>query len=113
MTGLRNETYELFLNRGDGAFVDASASTGLLKLSLPWSGWGCGLVDLDNDGWLDLFVACGGLDRTRNNRIEFSEIWGGNSLILRRVWVRTLRQQRSTAESSLRISTATGGSMQP
>ena len=71
MTGLRNETYELFLNRGDGAFVDASASTGLLKLSLPWSGWGCGLVDLDNDGWLDLFVACGGLDTDQEqpNRI--------------------------------------------
>ena len=71
MTGLRNETYELFLNRGDDAFVDGSASTGLLKLSLPWSGWGCGLVDLDNDGWLDLFVACGGLDTTRNSRTEF------------------------------------------
>jgi enediyne biosynthesis protein E4 len=71
MTGLRNETYELFLNRGDGAFVDGSASTGLLKLSLPWSGWGCGLVDLDNDGWLDLFVACGGLDTDQEqpNRI--------------------------------------------
>jgi enediyne biosynthesis protein E4 len=71
MTGLRNETYELFLNRGDGAFLDGSASTGLLKLSLPWSGWGCGLVDLDNDGWLDLFVACGGLDTDQEqpNRI--------------------------------------------
>ena len=31
-------------------------------LSRTWSGWGCGLVDLDNDGWLDLFVAYGGLD---------------------------------------------------
>jgi hypothetical protein len=71
MTGLRNETYELFLNRGDGAFVDGSASTGLLKLSLPWSGWGCGLVDLENNGWLDLFVACGGLDTDQEqpNRI--------------------------------------------
>ena len=62
MTGLKNETYEVFLNRSDGIFVDGSAATGLLGLSRPWSGWGCGLVDLDNDGWLDLFVACGGLD---------------------------------------------------
>ncbi len=61
MTGLKNETYEVFLNRG-GSFDDGSASTGLLPLSRPWSGWGCGLVDLDNDGWLDLFVAGGGLD---------------------------------------------------
>jgi hypothetical protein len=62
MTGLKNETYEVFLNRGKGIFDDGSAETGLLSLSRPWSGWGCGLVDLDNDGWLDLFVAGGGLD---------------------------------------------------
>lgn len=62
MTGLKNETYEVFLNRGGGSFDDGSASTGLLALSRPWSGWGCGLVDLDNDGWLDLFVAGGGFE---------------------------------------------------
>jgi hypothetical protein len=62
MTGLKNETFEVFLNRGKGAFDDGSAQTGLLALSRKWSGWGCGLVDLDNDGWLDLFVAGGGLD---------------------------------------------------
>jgi enediyne biosynthesis protein E4 len=62
MTGLRGETFELFRNRGDGTFEDASASSGLLGLSRGWNGWGCGLVDLDNDGWLDLFVANGGLD---------------------------------------------------
>ena len=62
MTGLRNETYDVFLNRGAAAFEDGSASTGLLALSRPWSGWGCGLVDLDNDGWLDLFVAGGGFE---------------------------------------------------
>ena len=62
MTGLKNETYEVFLNQGKGVFDDGSAQTGLLNLSRMWSGWGCGLVDLDNDGWLDLFVAGGGLD---------------------------------------------------
>ena len=71
MTGLRGETFELFHNRGDGTFDDASASSGLLNLSRAWNGWGCGLVDLDNDGWLDLFVANGGLDvdQPQPNRI--------------------------------------------
>ena len=55
MTGLKNETYEVFLNQGRGTFDDGSARTGLLNLSRKWNGWGCGLVDLDNDGWLDLF----------------------------------------------------------
>jgi len=71
MTGLKNETYDVFLNQGHGVFDDGSARTGLLGLSRPWSGWGCGLVDLDNDGWLDLFVAAGGLEPedTQPNRI--------------------------------------------
>lgn len=75
MTGLKNETYELFLNRGHGSFDDGSASSGLLNLSRPWSGWGCGLVDLDNDGWLDLFVAAGGLDvqDAQTNRIFLND----------------------------------------
>jgi hypothetical protein len=62
MTGLKNETWEVFLNQGRSLFIDGSARTDLLTLSRKISGWGCGLVDLDNDGWLDLFVAGGGLD---------------------------------------------------
>jgi enediyne biosynthesis protein E4 len=71
MTGLRGETFELFRNNGKGAFEEASASSGLLALSQPWSGWSCGLVDLDNDGRLDLFIACGGLDthESQPNRV--------------------------------------------
>ncbi|MGA3044873.1 MAG: CRTAC1 family protein [Bryobacteraceae bacterium] len=85
MTGLKNETYELFLNRGAGSFDDGSASSGLLTLSRPWNGWGCGLVDLDNDGWLDLFVANGGLDAKQpqpnrifhNSRGKFTDVSEG------------------------------------
>ena len=62
MTGLRGETFELFRNNGKGGFADASARSGLLALSRPWSGWSCGFGDFDNDGLLDIFVACGGLD---------------------------------------------------
>ena len=71
MTGLRGETFELFRNNGKVAFDEASASSGLLALSQPWSGWSCGLVDLDNDGRLDMFIACGGLDthESQPNRV--------------------------------------------
>jgi hypothetical protein len=62
MTALKNEAFDVFLNRGHGEFEDGSIQTKLMGLSHPHSGWGCGLVDLDNDGWLDLFVACGGVD---------------------------------------------------
>lgn len=62
VTGLKNEGWEVFVNQGKGSFADGSAQSGVLALSRPCSGWGCGLVDLDNDGWLDWFTAGGGLD---------------------------------------------------
>jgi hypothetical protein len=63
MTALKNESFGIFLNRGHGEFEDGSVQTGLMSLTHAVSGWGCGLVDLDNDGWLDFFVAGGGVDK--------------------------------------------------
>ena len=62
MTGLHNETFELFLNKGNAIFEDGGRLSAFTSLSRKWSGWSCGLADLDNDGWLDFFVAGGGLD---------------------------------------------------
>jgi len=62
MSALKNESFGIFLNRGKGEFEDGSVQTGLMNMTHAVSGWGCGLVDFDNDGWLDFFVAGGGVD---------------------------------------------------
>lgn len=62
MAALKNESFGVFLNRGNGEFDDGTVQTGLMSLTHSVSGWGCGLADLDNDGWLDFFVAGGGVD---------------------------------------------------
>jgi len=49
--------FSLFLNRGHGAFEDATARSGLGWQTQNMSGWSNAMVDLDNDGWKDLFVA--------------------------------------------------------
>jgi len=59
MTALSNESFPLFRNLGNGLFRDERYAAGLGVQSLPWSGWSTGMEDLDNDGWLDLFVAGG------------------------------------------------------
>lgn len=59
ITALTNETFPLFLNRGQGRFEDATLSSGIAKASLPWTGWSLAAVDLDNDGWKDLVTANG------------------------------------------------------
>jgi hypothetical protein len=45
----------LFHNNGDGTFTDVSASTGIS--SSLGKAWGAVATDVNNDGWMDLFVA--------------------------------------------------------
>ena len=57
-TNFSDDTCSLYRNNGDGTFADATFSAGM-GLNTRYLGWGCGFVDLDNDGWLDVFVAHG------------------------------------------------------
>ena len=51
---LSTESSVLFLNKGNGIFVDNTQLAGLNRCTRPHTGWGAALVDLDHDGWLDL-----------------------------------------------------------
>lgn len=59
LTHLTGETNTLYLNNGDGTFVDHTASLGLAASSMRYTGWGTGWLDLNEDGWLDLIIANG------------------------------------------------------
>ena len=59
MTELTGQGANLYVNDGSGKFRDASASSSLAALSLPFTGWGTGWFDFDNDGWLDLLIVNG------------------------------------------------------
>ena len=48
----------LLMNRGD-FFEDRTATTGIAVICGQYTGWGGLLLDYDNDGWLDIFVANG------------------------------------------------------
>ncbi|MGH9663303.1 MAG: FG-GAP-like repeat-containing protein, partial [Bryobacteraceae bacterium] len=58
ITALSNETFPLFRNLG-GHFGDVTYPAGIGKTSFPWSGWSCGMFDLNNDGYKDVFTANG------------------------------------------------------
>jgi hypothetical protein len=58
INALSLEGYVLFRHAGAN-FEDESAGSGIRRLTLPYAGWGARLVDYDNDGWKDLFVAQG------------------------------------------------------
>lgn len=59
VTDLGNEKYASYTNSKDGSFQYASYINGLAGISLLHSGWGFRLIDYDNDGWKDLFIAQG------------------------------------------------------
>ena len=58
VTGMVNDTYLLFRNRGGKSlFEDDTIHSGLARLTNQMTGWGMGMFDFDNDGWKDLFFA--------------------------------------------------------
>jgi hypothetical protein len=55
--GLPTDTNLLFHNEGNGTFADASATSGIAKVTgrYPMT---AAAADLDGDGWIDIYVAC-------------------------------------------------------
>jgi hypothetical protein len=58
-TNFESEQNTLYHNLGSKGFIDNSAEAGVAQPAKPYVGWGTSFVDLDNDGWLDLFVVNG------------------------------------------------------
>jgi hypothetical protein len=52
------ETISLFHNNGNGSFYDAAFQAGLGPPARNVV-WGPGFIDLDNDGWRDIFISAG------------------------------------------------------
>ena len=57
-TSFSDDTATLYHNNHDGTFSDVTAAAGLGKNS-QFLGWGTLFLDIDNDGWPDLFMANG------------------------------------------------------
>ena len=70
VTALSNETFAWFRNLGHGLFMDATYKSRIGRISRPFSGWSTGAFDFDNDGWKDIFVACGDV---QDNTDQFSD----------------------------------------
>ena len=59
ITNFTDEYSLLYRNDGDWNFTDVSYKSGVAVPSLPFVKWGTAFVDLDNDGWLDIFAVSG------------------------------------------------------
>jgi hypothetical protein len=59
VTNFAGEANALYWNQGERGFTDISWPSGIARPSVSYVGWGTAFFDMDNDGWLDIFVANG------------------------------------------------------
>jgi len=57
-TNFVDDTCNLYHNNGDGTFTDVSGPSGV-GVNNRYVAWGCGFIDFDNDGWVDIFQVNG------------------------------------------------------
>src|SRR5262245_31534521 len=59
VTELIGQGSALYVNDGTGLFEEQSARAGIRLMTLPYTGFGAGWFDYDNDGWLDILAVNG------------------------------------------------------
>jgi enediyne biosynthesis protein E4 len=64
ITNIPTEAFTMFERQPNGDFIDATEQSGLTHISLPYTGFGVGLIDMENRGLLDLFTANGAVNVT-------------------------------------------------
>ena len=61
ITHLKSEHATFYQNLGSGHFADITASLGLDATTRPYTGFGTGAIDFDNDSAFDIFITNGGV----------------------------------------------------
>lgn len=94
-TALSGETFPLFHNDGPREFTEKTTAAGLAMSTNRLSGWCAAFLDVDNDGWKDIFTA----NSHANDRVSDSSGWS----LPNSVWVNDGhgRFQDVTAQSGL------------
>ncbi|MCZ6773053.1 MAG: CRTAC1 family protein, partial [Proteobacteria bacterium] len=70
LTHFKSETNTLYLSLDGGRFNDYTFQAGMAGDDMAFTGWACGLLDIDHDGNLDLAVVNGRVDRRPGSELE-------------------------------------------
>ena len=82
ITTFSDDYKTLYRNDGDANFSDVSFRSGLGNPTIPFLAWGCGFLDFDNDGLLDIFIANGHVYPVAD-RAEWGTTWAERPQLFR------------------------------
>jgi hypothetical protein len=82
VTNLPNEGFTLFNRQPRGDYMDSTIQAGVLRPSLPFTGFGVGLIDIENRGLLDVFTANGAVLTVPAPRLNDPYPYGERNLVL-------------------------------
>jgi enediyne biosynthesis protein E4 len=82
VTNFSDDSDTLYHNDGDATFTDVTVQAGIHEPTFPFLGWGAGLVDVDNDGRRDIFVANGHV-YPEVDKYDWGMTWAQRPLVFR------------------------------
>jgi hypothetical protein len=82
ITTFSDDYKTLYRNDGGANFSDVSFRAGLGNPTIPFLAWGCGFLDFDNDGLLDIFIANGHVYPVAD-RAEWGTTWAERPQLFR------------------------------
>src|SRR5207253_5644498 len=82
ITTFSDDYKTLYRNDGGANFTDVSFRAGLGNFTVPFLAWGCGFMDFDNDGLLDIFIANGHVYPVAD-RAEWGTTWAERPQLFR------------------------------
>ena len=82
LTSYAHELACLYRNTGDGLLEDVTLITGAGAGTVPDVTWGQGIVDFDNDGDRDIFLACGHVQDNVEKFDDATRYWARNILMM-------------------------------
>jgi len=107
ITAIEKQTFPLFKNLGHGQFAEGTAMAGLGLATAEMSGWSNAIVDLDNDGWKDLYVA---RSNVLDNVAEFTQRhYGEPNTVFRNLGTGKFQDVTSAAGPAFQLPSANRG----
>lgn len=98
----------LYRNQGDGGFEDVTLTTGAGAGTYAQVTWGVGIVDFDNDGHRDLFIACGHL-QDRVDEYDSTTSYRALNVLLRNLGDGRFEDVSALAGEGLRVRESSRG----